>query len=114
MGEILRQKCVKKNENICYANKNACEHCSNQDKCYKGKDEWKEIDFTKDSLQKACKGWNNAEGKSSGVTKKPAKGHYEKIKVVKIKLKPSIEKMSQRLCLSEHPFGTIKRAMGVT
>lgn len=25
-GEILRQKCIKKNENIRYANKNACKH----------------------------------------------------------------------------------------
>ena len=24
------------------------------------------------------------------------------------------EKMDQRMCLSEHPFGTIKRAMGST
>lgn len=36
------------------------------------------------------------------------------MKVVKFILKSSLEKMSQRMCLSEHPFGTIKRAMGVT
>ena len=47
-GEILRQKCIKKNGNIRYANKNACKHCPNRNKCYKGKGEWKEIDFTKD------------------------------------------------------------------
>ena len=41
-GEILRQKCIKKNGNICYANKNACKHCPNRNKCYKGKNEWKE------------------------------------------------------------------------
>ena len=73
-GEILRQKCMKKNGNIRYANKNACKHCKNRNKCYKGKGEWKEIDFRKDSL----------------------------------------EKMSQRMSLSEHPFGTIKRVMGAT
>lgn len=49
-GEVLRQKCIKKNGNICYANKNACKHCKNRNKCYKGKSEWKEIDFTKDQL----------------------------------------------------------------
>ena len=47
-GEILRQKCVKKNGNIRYANKNACRHCHNRHKCYTGKNEWKEIDLTKD------------------------------------------------------------------
>lgn len=28
--------------------------------------------------------------------------------------KPDREKMAQRMCLSEHPFGIIKRAMGST
>lgn len=113
-GEILRQKCIKKNGNIRYANKNACKNCPNRNKCYKGKGEWKEIDFTKDTLEKPCKEWLNAEGKSCDVKRKPAKGHYEKTKVVKLTLKPDREKMSQRMCLSEHPFGTIKRAMGST
>lgn len=53
-GEILRQKSIKKNGNIRYANKNACRHCPNRNKCYKGKSEWKEIDFTKDKLVKTC------------------------------------------------------------
>ncbi len=55
MGEILRQKCIKKNGNIRYANKNACRHCENRNKCYRGKNEWKEIDFTKDCLEKPCR-----------------------------------------------------------
>ncbi|MFI3212341.1 MAG: hypothetical protein R3Y24_03280 [Eubacteriales bacterium] len=57
MGEILRQKCIKKNGNIRYANKNACRHCPNRNKCYQGKNEWKEIDFTKNTLEKPCKPW---------------------------------------------------------
>ena len=113
-GEILRQKCIKKNGNIRYANKNACKHCKNRNKCYKGKGEWKEIDFTKDNLEKPCKEWLKAEGKKYDSIKQTAKGHFEKVKVVKFFLKPSLEKMSQRMCLSEHPFGTIKRAMGAT
>ena len=115
-GEILRQKCIKKNGNIRYANKNACKHCPNRNKCYQGKGEWKEIDFTKDTLEKPCKEWLNTEGKIVGATKKSgnAKRHYEKVKVVKFNLKPEREKISQRLCISEHPFGTIKRAMGAT
>lgn len=113
-GEVLRQKCIKKNENIRYANKNACKHCRNRNKCYKGKGEWKEIDFTKDTLEKPCKEWLKAEGKECENAKQAVKGHFEKVKVVKFFLKPSFEKMSQRMCLSEHPFGTIKRAMGAT
>ena len=113
-GEILRQKSIKKNGNIRYANKNACKHCPNRNKCYKGKGEWKEIDFTKDQLVKPCKGWLEAEGKKPEETKTGEKWHYEKRKVVKFFLKPDKEKMSRRMCLSEHPFGTIKRAMGAT
>ena len=119
-GEILRQKCIKKNGNIRYANKNACRHCKNRNKCYKGKGEWKEIDFTKDTLEKPCKEWLKADGKECEKAKQAEKGkqtakaRFEKVKVVKFFLKPSIEKMSQRMCLSEHPFGTIKRAMGAT
>ena len=113
-GEILRQKCIKKNGNIRYANKNACKHCKNRNRCYKGKNEWKEIDFTKDQLQKPCKDWLKTEGKEPEEMKIKEKWHYEKVKIVRFFLKPDQEKMSQRMCLSEHPFGTIKRAMGAT
>lgn len=113
-GEILRQKCIKKNGNIRYANKNACKHCPNRNKCYKGKGEWKEIDFTKNTLETPCKEWLKAEGKESKAEKSFEKRHYEKVKVVKFILKPDRQKMSQRMCLSEHSFGTIKRAMGAT
>lgn len=114
VGEILRQKSIKKNGNIRYANKNACKHCPNRNKCYKGKGEWKEIDFTKDQLIKPCKDWLRAEGKEPEETGTESKWHYEQRKVVKFFLKPDREKMSQRMCLSEHPFGTIKRAMGAS
>ena len=112
-GEILRQKCIKKNGNIRYSNKSACRHCPNRNKCYKGKNEWKEIDFTKDCLEKPCKEWLKAEGKEPdtvGVIK--GKYHYEKKKIVRFTLKPDRNKTEKRMCLSEHPFGTIKRAMG--
>ena len=112
-GEILRQKCVKKNGYIRYANKNACRHCSNRNKCYKGKNEWKEIDFTKDCLEKPCKDWLKAEGKVPDKdTTTKGNYHFEKKKVVKFFLKPNREKTADRMCLSEHPFGTIKRGMG--
>ena len=110
-GEILRQKSIKKNGNIRYANKNACKHCPNRNKCYKGKGEWKEIDFTKDQLIKPCRDWLRAEGTEPEETRTESKWHYEQRKVVKFFLKPDREKMSQRMCLSEHPFGTIKRTV---
>lgn len=114
-GEILRQKCIKKNGNSRYANKNACRHCPNRNKCYKGKNEWKEIDFTKDCLEKPCRDWLKEEGKAVDKNK-AAKGeyHFEKMKAVRFFLKPDREKTAERMCLSEHPFGTIKRAMGFT
>ena len=114
-GEILRQKCIKKNGNVRYANKNACRHCPNRNKCYKGKNEWKEIDFTKDCLEKPCRGWLKSESKELDKNKADkGKYHFEKMKVVRFFLKPDREKTAERMCLSEHPFGTIKRAMGFT
>ena len=105
---------IKKNGNIRYADKNACKHCKNRSKCYKGKNEWREIGFTKDQLQKPCKDWLKENGKEPGETKTKETWNYEKVKVVKFNLKPDRKKTSQRMCLSEHPVGTIKRAMGAT
>ncbi|MCH3986613.1 MAG: transposase [Lachnospiraceae bacterium] len=115
-GEILRQKCIKKGGQIRYANKNACRHCPNRNKCYHGKNEWKEVDFSKDKLEKPCVDWLKSEGRvpdSCGVDKK-GKSHYEMVKIVRFFLKPDIAKTSKRMCLSEHPFGTIKRSLGFT
>lgn len=115
-GEILRQKCIKKGGQIRYANKNACRHCPNRNKCYHGKNEWKEVDFSKDKLEKPCIDWLKSEGgvpDSSGVDKK-GKSHYEMVKIVRFFLKPDVAKTSKRMCLSEHPFGTIKRSLGFT
>ena len=115
-GEILRQKCIKKGGQIRYANKNACRHCPNRNKCYHGKNEWKEVDFSKDKLEKPCIDWLKSEGRvpdSCGVDKK-GKSHYEMVKIVRFFLKPDVAKTSKRMCLSEHPFGTIKRSFGFT
>lgn len=110
-GQILRQKCIKKNGNIRYANKTACRKCPYRNKCYKGKNEWKEIDFSKDTLEKPCRDWLKAEGKTAPVEKRTSKTRFERVKVVLLKLRPDREKMANRMCLSEHPFGTIKHSM---
>lgn len=116
MGEILRQKCIKKGGQIRYANKNACRHCPNRNKCYNGKNEWKEVDFSKDKLEKPCTDWLKSENRkpdNEGVNK-TGTSHFETVKVVSFFLKPDIQKTSKRMCLSEHPFGTIKRTLGFT
>lgn len=113
-GQILRQKSIKPNGNIRYANKSACRWCPNRNKCYKGKNEWKEIDFNKDTLEKPCRDWLKAEGKEPVKRTRVSKNKFEKIKIVLLKLRPDRNRMSQRLCLSEHPFGTIKHSMGMS
>ncbi len=132
-GNILRQKCLKKDGEIRYANKTACKHCPYRDKCFSGKGEWKEIDFTKDGLEKPCRKWLKEESGSdperpeetgegvcevkddktkSGRKSTKGKFHYIQVKVVRFRFRPDKRKMSQRLGLSEHPFATIKRSMG--
>lgn len=118
MGEQLRQKCIKKNGNVRYANKTACRHCKFRNKCFTGKGEWKEIDFNKDTLEKPNKTWLAENGTSETQTTEkseqkatPKKGHFEVRKVVEFILHPKRELMNKRLCISEHPFGTIKRTM---
>lgn len=112
-GEILRQKSVKRSGAIRYANKTACRRCPLRLRCLGGKQQWKELDFTKDQLEKPCRPWHKACGTrpdGQGV----AKGlyHYEATRVVRISLSPDVTKTTLRMGISEHPFGTIKRAMG--
>lgn len=113
MGQILRQKCIKKNGDTRYANKSACRKCPFRNKCYKGKNSWKEVDFNKDTLEKPCRHWLDSEGRKPNTLKaNKTKYHFEKKKIVTLKLRPDREKMAQRLCLSEHPFATIKYTRG--
>ena len=63
------------------------------------------------------KGKNSAaKDESPGVFKPPRiKRQLKDTKqMVRMKLKPDRSKMRTRFSLSEHPFGTIKRAMGFT
>lgn len=118
-GETLRRKCIKKNGSTRYANKQACNRCPYRDKCVNGKGNthWKEMDFSKDCLEKKAKWWGADKDRQEKTEEpeeknKKKKYHFEKKKVVRFKLRPDREKMNQRMCISEHPFGTIKRAMG--
>ena len=109
-GEKLRQKSVKKNGEIHYANKMACKYCQFRNRCYKGKSDFKEVSFNKDGLERANRNWLGITGRKETPSGKRS-GRYEKYRAVIVKLFPDREKMSHRLCISEHPFGTIKRAM---
>jgi len=136
-GSTLRQKSVKSNGKIRYANKMACKNCKDRKRCYKGKGDFREVDFSKDTLEAANRNWQKSgkedaggasetagsagtgntdvetkDTKAKARSKAPKKtGHYEKRKIVRIILKPDRKKMDLRKCTSEHPFGTIKRAM---
>lgn len=89
------------------------EETPDRNKCHRGKNEWKEIDFTKDSLEKPCRDWLKAEGKEADKRRgTKGKYHFEMKQIVRFFLKPDRNKTAERMCLSEHPFGTIKRAMG--
>lgn len=110
-GHILRQKSIKRNGMIRYCNKLACKHC----KCKCTKSEWKETDFDKDTLIKGCKGRTDKkddtkEDKKDNGPKAPKKVIVSKI--VSYILHLDEKKMDQRKCLSEHPFGTVKRSLG--
>ena len=113
VGEILNQKSVMKNGTVRYANKLACRRCPNRKKCFRNKSDFKEVYFSKKGLEKPCKEWLEAEGKTieeKGIEK--SKYRLKQVKVVRFFLRPDRNKMNQRKCLSEHPFGTIKRALG--
>jgi transposase len=110
-GKTLRQKCIKKNGNVRYANRHVCRSCKLRGRCCKNAG-WKEVDFGKDTLEKPDQSQPKGTGTASRPAKGCGKGHYEKVKVVRIVLRPNKKMTDQRKCLSEHPFGTIKRAMG--
>lgn len=68
------------------------------------------MDFSKDCLLKPNKDWLKLDSSISERRSCP-KGHYEKHRVVILTLAPKRALMDKRKCLSEHPFGSIKRAM---
>ncbi len=106
-GEILRQKSIKRNGNIRYCNKLACKRC----KCRCTISQFKEADFSKDTLIKATNAKRERQCQDKNGNHKAQKLTVVK-KVVRYVLHLDQKKMDNRKCLSEHPFGTIKRALG--
>ena len=108
-GAILRQKSIKRNGDIRYCNKLACKNCKN--KCTTAA--FKEADFSKDKLAIKVKGRdNNGEDRPDTGIKIGKKVVTRQ--VVRFRLKLDEKKMNERKCLSEHPFGTVKRAIGMS
>ena len=109
-GETLRRKGTRKSGAVVYANRAACRRCPHRGRCFGGRQEFKQVAFGKDDLEKPCRPWHEAAGT---VPDAPgARYHYETADVVVLELRPDVRRTSERMCLSEHPFGTIKRAMG--
>lgn len=108
-GAILRQKSIKRNGDIRYCNKLACKHCKN--KCTKSA--FREADFSKDKLVMKVKGYNNNDNDKPDTGIKVSKKVVTTQKV-RFRFKLDEKKMNERKCLSEHPFGTVKRAVGMS
>ena len=106
-GEILRQKSVKRNGMVRYCNKLACRKC----KCKCTIQQFKEADFSKDTLIKATEA-KRKQLKEETKDKPKSSGTKVVKKVVRYILHLDQNKMDNRKCLSEHPFGTIKRTLG--
>ena len=98
-GVILRRKSVKKDGSVRYCNKLRCGKCSCQ--CFKESrtTRWKEVDFKNGQRLKPSSG-------SSPSTRRKVKSETKKVVFT---FYPDQGKLDRRKCLSEHPFGTIKR-----
>jgi transposase len=106
-GKTLRQKSEKKDGSIRYYNKLACGGCAG--KCTKS--EHKEVDFPAGRIIIECRGIEKPEPDAEAKARKKPKRIKKTREVVRLKFKPDRKKLDNRKCMSEHPFGTIKRAL---
>lgn len=100
MGEILRQKSVTSSGNIRYCNRLACRRCAHKCTCSK----FKVVEFNKDTLVMGA-----GRRKSSKAVRTSG---WRLVRKVCFTLHLDTKKMDNRKCLSEHPFGTMKRSLG--
>lgn len=111
MGNIL-SKIKTKGTNAVYANKDACRQCPNR--CT-GSRNHKTVSFGPDTKYVPVRMYGSTKFKLNdvpeSVLKKPYNALYRKDHVSKkvvLHIKPDYKKIKERMCLSEHPFGTIK------
>lgn len=100
-GNTLRKKSIKKNSVTRYANKHACFLCPYRGQCVTDREitKWKEVDFNKDKLERPAKWYshdNDDDPNRKDPPNPPKKRQFEKVKVVRFKLKPDRIKMNQR------------------
>ena len=103
-GQILRRAAIRPDNSITYQNKKACEKCPFHNKCTKEK--YRKVRFKPKQCRVESRGWqteaHRKTSKPSNITTK---------KVVTFVFTPEKRFMEKRKGLSEHPFGTIKRAL---
>jgi transposase len=97
-GEKLRFYCTKKGMSY-YRNKLACERCLA--KCCDTK--FKTVGFGLGQNLVACRTFGSL------PVKRVLKRTVSLRRVVRFKFYPDLRKLDRRKCLSEHPFGTVKR-----
>ena len=99
---------IKRSGMIRYCNRLACKHC----KCKCTTQKYMEIDFSKDRLIKGMNQKMKQKAKEENKDNPKPQRTLKIKKVVRYILHLDQKKMDNRKCLSEHPFGTIKRALG--
>jgi len=112
MGNIL-SKIKTKGNNIWYKNKDACRQCPN--KCTGSKDP-KTVSFGPNTKYVPVKIFGSAKFTLNSIPKDilqntPYNSFNRKDEIKKkvvLRIKEDVHKIKERMCLSEHPFGTVK------
>lgn len=108
-GRILRKKSTTKS-GVRYCNKLACRRCPDKERCT-GSD-FRVVEMREGQRIAVCQKWNGSKDtEKPGITNGDVKTTKTRKKVVRVRLKPDRRKMDERKCLSEHPFGTVKRTL---
>jgi transposase len=112
MGSIL-SKTKKKGSNTIYANKDACRQCPNKctdSRCYKT------VSFGPGTKYVPARIYGNIRKKLNPIPEDIPinpfnhtldRKDHAKTKVI-LRIRKDIHKLKERMCLSEHPFGTVK------
>lgn len=115
MGHILRQT-RRRNGNTTYGNRDACRQCQNR--CTRSNNP-KFVEFADTTTYIAARIYGNDPVKNplpEGAVLNPYNHVLErknpKPKKVLLTIRPDKEKLRERMCLSEHPFGTVKWYLG--
>ncbi len=113
MGNIL-SKTKMKGKNTIYANKDACRQCPNR--CT-GSKSYKTVSFGPETRFVPVRMYGSVRCKLNPIPENiPVnpfnhtfdRKDYAPAKTVVLRIKEDIHKIKERMCLSEHPFGTVK------